>query len=421
MVRIIRISTFTVLASLSFYIQGIPRLNLFQPYDILIVPERIGNTHFTFQVGYEASLHTHGFRADDDEKLDRWRKRVNPLQLWQDTQNGTTALRGIGDHKLIDELLPFLYDHYDHAMPRCFIPSGRLDVHANLMLSAQFYLPHNLIFGLYLPWYSVERKNVHWRDARTHELFEELPLDECLSKLEKIGHINLRQGWKRSGIGDLATLVWWFKNYPQLKRHLRDVRLGARGGLLFPTGKKGDEERLLGLPFGHDGSLGILFGGTLELGLNHYIILGADIEFIHLFGNTRLRRVRVDPAQTDLLLMTRLPAFRDPGFIQHYTLFIQALRFYRGLSLTLAYQYTKQNNDKLFLSSDRFDSRFADCSESLDDWTVHNLVFKLNYDFFGLYHDHPIQPSIAAFYKLGLNGKRSIVADTLGATVSISF
>lgn len=410
-----------IATGVTFQTLSMPNTNLFNPYDILLRPRVPPGAIFTFQVGYEGSLKTRGFQADDYEKHDGWRKRVNVLQLFQNEQNVTAAVRGIDHHDLVDDFIPFMHSHQDHGMPRCIIPRAHLKVDANVLLSAQYFVNDEISLGLYLPVYSMRLERVRWRNAQRHNFFDDMPLDEVLTKLEKIGNFNLRDGWRRTGVGDLAALFWWVRDYPQIKPRLKNVEVGLRLGLIFPTGKRRDEDKLLALPFGDDAGMGFLFGGTLELGVGEYVNIGIDGEFRHLFGNTRERRIRVDPAQTDLLFLTKIPVFREPGFRQHYTIYFELERFAGGLSFTGAYQHTRHGDDKFFLDSDRFEPRIANSAENLDEWTTHDIVFKLSYDFCDDATQWLVFPSFSALYKHGFNGKRAILADTLTAVFSISF
>ena len=207
--------------------------------------------------------------------------------------------------------------------------------------------------------------------------------------------------------------------FPQNKPWLRNVGIDIRGGLLFPTGLPENPDLLMGIPFGYGAGVGILAAARLELCYVHNVLFGVDVELLHLFGNTRCRRIKTNAAQTDLLLLAKVPAFKEPGFTQHYTLYVEKLALWKGLGLQLAYQYTKHNDDKLYLCQEGYDLAIVNSAQSLQEWTVHNLVGKMTYEWVN--SDGYVNPSFSLFVKVGFNGKRAIVADTVGCTLTMNF
>ncbi len=79
----------------------------------------------------------------------------------------------------------------------------------------------------------------------------------------------------------------WRLSQPN-RQMLDNVRLNGRGGLILPTGRKSDPDRLFAFAFGHDGATGILFGVVLMclwrvyyksvLTLNYYIYLAIRVK-----------------------------------------------------------------------------------------------------------------------------------------------
>lgn len=321
---------------------GFPNNNLFNPYDILLFKPMPQDSFFDLDVAYEGAFRVRAYQADPDDRLmddeipeerNLFRRRADPLQLWQNYQEFFSALEGTQNLTQQDTDARAFNIRQERLSGR-LLPHGDLHVPVNLMFAARFALPFNLTLGFYLPFFMSELKNVRWEHIPTQRALRKKAtftglLDHELDRLEKAGDIDLRNGWKRHGIGDLTALLWWWHDYPQAKQWLKNVRVGARGGLTFPTGDRGDIHKLFQLPFGHDGGVGILFGGTLELGFGRYVRLGIDGEFLQLFGSVKERRFMTDQRQTDLIFLNKRQLHVDPGFMQHYTLYLKTPFFCR--------------------------------------------------------------------------------------------
>jgi len=189
----------------------------------------------------------------------------------------------------------------------------------------------------------------------------------------------------------------------------------------YPTGKGANPDRLLGMPLGNDGGIGMHVSGLLELCYRHGIILGIDAELLHLFGTNGCYRVKTNPNQTDLFLLKKINAYREPGFTQEFTLFAEKVQVGGGFAGTLAYQYYKHSEDVLYPCSPDIDPIVVNNAESLQEWTAHSFVFLLGYDWAYKSPCWDVIPSCSFFCKVGFNGKRAILANTVGATFNIAF
>ena len=63
------------------------------------------------------------------------------------------------------------------------------------------------------------------------------------------------------------------------------------------------------------------------------------------------------------------------------------------------------------------DPNIVNGAESLQDWATHQMIFDVAYT----WHRQCIDPKLSVFVKYGFNGKRAVVADTIGAIFSIAF
>lgn len=394
-------------------------VNMFYPWDILLFQPLVTLPEFQCSAGYERLINSCGMQADDEELCQDWRKCVPILQMYQDEQNAVAALKGNDLASAMGQKTFLFAVDDDNGTHGLFKPCGKLTVD-NILLSARYAWCNGITFGLYLPVLHAELKDVSWRERTLGTTFESQLNVSLISELERIGHLHLG-GWKRWGLGDLAALFTWDRFYFQNKPWLKNVHAGLRGGLLLPTGLKRDEDRLFAFAFGNDGGLGVVGGATLELWLAHCLRLCLDGEFTQVFGTCRSRRIKTDRGQTDLLFLVKAPAYKEIGFQQHYTMWLEAHQFYKGLSLRVAYQYTKHNEDKLFIGSDHWDPVIANSAESLQEWTMHNLVITSKYEFWQGRCNPRYWPTLMVFYKHGFNGKRAVLANTVGVQLSVNF
>lgn len=400
------------------------RTNFFQPYDILLVPRTPAFTRFDFSATYEGAVSIKGMQAEENELEATFSKKVNVLQLWQTTQDALAAFKGTcgtTDASLFAELLDV---NDDNSVQGLFCFTGKLRAQS-ILLSARYHFHHNINLGIYVPFARLTLSDVaicEYSPLGSGVTQEQVVTNNNLiNQVTQLGGLNFNN-WERTGIGDVALLAWWRQHYLQDKPWLRDVHIGLRGGMTFPSGKKQDEDILIGIPFGYDAGVGILFGATLELWLNHNIHFGVDTQFLAHFGTTKSRRIKTDIAQTDLMFLTKLKTFKNPGVDQHFTLFGEVSPFARSFSARIAYQFTKHSEDKIFFCSDCFSPAVVNSAESLLDWTTHSIILQLSYD--SSCNIDPCNhwnPYVSAFAKIGINGSRALVADTLGVTFNLSF
>lgn len=400
-----------------------PHLNLFNPYDVMVMPERAAACGFQANVNYEYAFDGHSFQAEEDERGNSncFRKKADVLQLYQNQQDGIAALKGAAFDSIRGKIAQEFNINDDDGSQGLFIPHGKFDVN-NIMLSLRYGIDHRFSVSLHLPILNMHLKHVVWQKApgNTNESFDANLITDFIHELEVAGNMHLFD-WHRTGIGDLAGFVWWDQFFPQARPMLRGVNLNARIGFAFPTGKKAEDAYLFCPSFGNGGGVSLIGGGKLELFFTHHIKAGVDVELMHTWGAREELHIKTDPAQTDLLLLDRTCAFKKPGFTQHFTLFLGAQNFYDRLSLITAYQFTKQNESRLFLNSAAHNTETANSAENLWDWTTHSFDFGLSYDMRDYQKPMPWQPYLGIIFKHGFNGSRAILMNSITGMVSLEF
>ena len=432
-----------ILAVVLFFVNyscSMAPINLFRPSDRFLQPPVYPGTRFQLTVGYEYATRVRGFQ-DDHDYLHRYTKHklgpVNVMQLYQCKQNLVAAFKSqlienfknkkadkhisYAETEKLANLVQLLNLDDDTGVAGRFIASGRFRVPVNALFSARWYFDYGLGFGLHIPYYEIELDQVKWDCAGNSETSETLFVQDIEKEAKRLGNL-YTGGWKRKGFGDLIAQVTWNSLFEQHKPLLKCVATQARFGVVVPTGKCTDEDKLLAFALGNDNAWGVQVAGGLDLFFKNCFKGGIDAEFIYLFGNTRRRRIKTDSFQTDLLLFSKECAYKEFGVQQQYNMYVEWLSQKPGLGFKLNYQYLRRNDDRLYVRSDAIDSHeVTNKARSLYAWTTHSLIFNLYYDRFRACPESWLRPYVSLWYKVGLNGKNSLVADTIGATVSLNF
>jgi len=239
------------------------------------------------------------------------------------------------------------------------------------------------------------------------------------SKISELGGPRLGS-WNKTGLGDIVVMLDWLRSFRQSKETLVNVDLNIKLGLSIPSADKKNVDDAFSMSLGNDGAWGIPLGAGLALDFTHHVRLGGDVEFTVLLNETHERRLKTDYNQTEILLLNKGDATLDHGLTWKFNLYLQAYRFWKGVSLKFAYEYLKHDSDKLSEKSDVFNHDIINSANSLKEWNTHNLIFQLNLDFFK-WHEFFSKPQISLFYKLPLSGKNVINSDNIGGQIGFNF
>ncbi len=409
----IRYSILLIICLSVIDLRSIFKTNVLQPYNIMLQPDPLRETRFSFQVGYEGIASTAAFTPCEHGSH-------NVLQLYQLEQDGIAAFKGFAPETEAGQWAQVFNINDDNDTHGIFKPCGKLIIPMNMLFGIQGRLAHNVSLHAYVPLLYAQLKDVSWCEKNEHVEFEDNNVPKLLSVIGKVGGIDLFNGWKQVGFGDTVIFVKWQNDFWQMKPVLRNVRLSLRGGLNFPTGKKENPCELLALPFGYDQGYGVYFGGFLGLHFVRDWRFMIDLEFLQLFGNTKTRRIKTDHAQTDLLLIAKDRVFVDPGFTQQYTFMLEKRSFYRGLSAALYYQYFKHNDDTYYPTTNFGNFAIINDAQSVQEYTTHQFIFQLNYEF-NQNDECASRPNLMLFGKYGFNGKRAILTSSVGLQFTYAF
>ncbi|MFA6264045.1 MAG: hypothetical protein WC630_06445 [Candidatus Babeliales bacterium] len=298
--------------------------------------------------------------------------------------------------------------HLRYVLPLRLFPG-------DLALSAYLPIRHARVHGIGAQ--DLTENLLDW-DLELHELFT----DDIQSNLKRYGNLDWNN-WSATDLGDLVFLLEWGKDFPQKKDDLKNVDLHAAIGVSCPTGREKDEDKAFSLALSNnDGAWSMPLSIGIDLDFKQHIALGAEANFEILFDHTRNRRLKTEIHQTEFMLLNKGRATKDHGLTWKFYLYLQAYRFWRGLSLKAAYEYTKHDSDHLTPKSDDFDSSIINSAHSLGEWFRHEFIFTLNYDFFAREcRKCAVKPQLSLFYKLPVSGKKIIMPQTVGGQLAISF
>lgn len=416
----IKIIAFLVAITTAFEALGFFPINFFRPWDINLRPPEWCGAPLQITGYYEGGIKANGFNPDNEN--------VNVMQLWNSTEDSLAMLMGFPTNS--PESIFFnnvLMNPQDDGVRGHFNVTGNFSLLANAVLCLRYHFAHNITLGLFLPVLSMRLNDVKFQDLTQDVTGEdEIVKDELTNNfIQNIkqfdSELNLT-GWKKTGIGDLAVMGEWLRFFPQGKEYLKEVGLNVRGGVTIPTGFKTDINQILFVPSGFDGSWGVFFGAGIILNWFNHLRAGIDFEFLTLFGDNRVRRIKVQKDQTDFLFLAKALVHTEYGFTQRYNLFGELYRFYRGLSASVIYQFWQHSDDKLSLFTNDFSTQIANTAEHLQEWTIHQFIFKVDYDFqCDLDDTYRFKPQLQFFYKLPFNGRRALAVQTIGAGITVNF
>lgn len=349
---------------------------------------------------------------------------TNVLQIYTREQNSIAMLEGFAPNSEAGKIgIPI---EFDDGVRGHFRVTGDFEYDFGVAISARYTFPYNVSLEAYLPAYRMRLHDVCWHNLTLDVTDQDIIVrdrltNEFVKNVYELGCGLDILGWERTGFGDLVLMFEWMRAFPQGKPLLKNVDLDARLGLSLPTGLKRDEDKILAIPFGNDGSLGVIFAGGLRVTLSDAARAGFDIQLTHCFDNSRLRRIKTHRNQTDLLFLQKAEAHIDWGLTQQFNLYFEIIKL-RGFSAKIDYQFIKHGDDEISVFGNCFSNTIANTALSLQDYTMHNLIPSIGYDFARhLAPETHFKPYLTIFAKVPFNGQRSIQATTVGAILSIDF
>jgi len=415
--KIAVILNFMLLAPL---LQAAP-LGFLEPYNFMIEAEPIfGKSKFQWTVLTELSYDSQSFNEDGDV--------VNALQIYEPQQNVFGLFQGLGNaskfNQFVNSLAGGAGGGVDNGENGLFTPTGTFDG-AQVAFLASYLFHEHCYFKIAVPVYKINLTNVNWEYTGNDDTFAGQAIQtELINSFttQALQDFNLSVGdWQETGLGDVTMLLDYICDYSQGRTLLRNVRIHLRLGLTLPTGVVANENQIMSVPFGNDGSVGLPFGGGLDINLGRYFQCGFRGEFLYLWGNEKLRRVTNFPGQTSLLTPQVTMTYKEYGFIQQFDLYVQAYNVAGGLSAKLAYEYYKKGQDQISVQAPGFNYTLMNTSPRLDEETRHNLIAMVSFDSAFLHKCDKIHPQAEIFVNMPFNGSFTSLLSSVGLQMTLDF
>lgn len=395
------------------------RVNLLQPYDTLIRPKRLCNHAFQVDFFGERGIRKAQGYNDDGHP-------VNVLRIWDCDQSSIKMLDGFDVSTAIGQRRVRI-DANDNGVRGRFLFDGDLNLDAAFAVGLRYFVRDYVSVSAYLSFYQMRLSNLCLRELTEEIVAPDFRVKDYLTN-NFCNNVNTLacgldlSNWKRTGVGDLALLTEFSHIFSQpMRQFLKGVTLNGRLGLSLPTGLIKDEDKIFAVPFGYDGSVGIIFGGGLDVNLGYYFQTGFDVQLIHLFGNTRDRRIKTASEQTELLLAAKIPVYKDWGLTQRFNLYGK-FTVGSGLSLLFGYQFFQHNDDEISCSDCSFSNDIASDSRQFFESTIHQVVINLSYDArMQMKQDACVWPYVSVYARIPFNGINSAPISTVGMVVSFDF
>jgi hypothetical protein len=392
-------------------------MNVVRPYKFFFNPAPHYGTRWQL-----FTLPEYGFNAKGYNPCSH---HVNITQIWQPEESSLAMLNGFPTDSTIGQKR-IQIDAEDDGTRGRFKVCANLTVDFGCTLAVRRTLPHNILLGIYLPFFTMQLKNVHWHDQTKQESAEDIRVHEYLTDdfkhaVSNLGCLDICS-WRRTGFGDMAIVADWLQDFVQSQPVLRNVRINGRLGFTLPTGKKANTHEILAFPFGYNGTSAIIFGGGLNLALGPYSHFGFDVEIRSILGNTTCQRIKIDPCQTELLLLQKAKIYNDYAFEQQYTLYGELYDLVPHTTCKLAYQFFKRGDSSISVYGNKFSTKIATNAEQIQEKNWHEILLTASHDFGYLTRSHSnAVPSLALFAEIPFKGKRVVVCPTLGAIVNVDF
>jgi hypothetical protein len=406
-----------VLFFMGMFTQACHSMNLLRPYDSLIRPMYTNDYRWQISLWGDTGVSDKAYNCNSCS--------TNVLRIWNADQNALAMLDGFPPDSEISKK-EIEVDADDDGTRGHFLVCGDLKNRFSGMLAARGFFRDTWSISAYLPLYSMALKNVCWvdqtknvsdEDERVHEFLT----DDFFNNVKELGCGLELCDWERTGIGDLTILLEWFRDFPQAKEMLKNVRVNWRAGLSLPTGLRQDVDKLFALPFGNDGAFALPFGVGLDFDFVFHMRAGFDVQLTHIFGNTRHRRIKTSECQTDLLLLEKMEVYKDFGLTQQFNLYAQIYRV-KGCSFLVGYQFLKHGKDAIALCPGAdFSAVVANSAEYLQEWTLHQIIVRADYELGSLFQEPSVYPRFSFFAQMPFNGKRVAATTNVGLTIALDF
>ena len=225
-------------------------------------------------------------------------------------------------------------------------------------------------------------------------------------------------GQTTTGVGDLSVLAGWTNNYEETQE-IDYFDTTIRAGVLFPTGKKKNENQVFSIATGYNGHYAVPISLDFAVGWYDWFTIGTHIGAMTFFKKNHNLRVRTDCLQTGLIRLAQTNASVKPGALWEANAYMLADHVICGLSFLAGYSFANKNEDLIDPINSLFDMQIINGDPEFSGWKMHTINFLVDWDFST--YDRPGLPHIGFFYNIVVDGRRIFNTNVGGFEVGINF
>ena len=222
---------------------------------------------------------------------------------------------------------------------------------------------------------------------------------------------------RTTGVGDISFLGGWTNNYEDTKE-IDFFDTTFRVGILFPTGKKRDEDLAFSIANGYNGHFGVPASFAAAVGWYDWLTLGTHFGGMAFVRKTRDLRMKTDCAQSGFIKLAKGKAVIDPGTIWEINAYAKADHMICGLSFLVAYSFANKNRDVINpCDLTIFTPNLVNDDQRFLGWKMHVINFLAEWDF--ARYDCPWLPRVGGFFNLIVGGERIFNTNVGGISFGI--
>ncbi len=201
------------------------------------------------------------------------------------------------------------------------------------------------------------------------------------------------------GLSDSTLFLGWSYSYEDTC-YLDFIDTTIKTGVLFPTGKKKDQEVLFSIPFGYNGFYAVPLSWDLSFGAFDWLTLGFHADSLFFFKKNQCLRMRTaDEVDTGIIVLGEGLAEVKHGTVWRMGTYFKADHFFGGLSFLVAFAYEQKNKSTVTpCDQEQFDTCQVNNDPRFDKWARSLVHLQAEYDFakddlcvgtrFGIFYDH---------------------------------
>lgn len=222
-----------------------------------------------------------------------------------------------------------------------------------------------------------------------------------------------------SGIGDISFLAGWTNNYEET-REIDYFDTSFRVGILFPTGKKRDEDLAFSIPNGYNGHFAIPATFDLAVGWYDWFTLGTHFGAMAFVRKNKVLRMKTDCGQSGFIKLAKGEARVDPGTIWEINAYAKADHVLCGFSFLVGYSFANKHRDTISpCDLAVFTPLIVNDDEMFLGWKMHTINFIAEWDF--ATYECPWMPRYGAFFNLIVGGRRIFNTHVGGFQIGVDF